>query len=101
VEVRLTSHFANAVTLYDFELAEHMNASYNDTKSTFTPFPRISERTLVSACIATGTFVFTYSVFKWATLPSHENDVQRGAPLPKLAKKLDLDNEVLERIVMN
>jgi hypothetical protein len=85
VEVKLTSHFANAVTLYDFELAEHMNACFNDTKSTFNPFPRVSERTLVSACIATGTFVFTYSVFKWATTPSFENDLQRGAPLPKLA----------------
>ena len=75
VEVRLTSHFANAVTLYDFELAEHMNAAYNDTKSTFNPYPRVSEKTLVQACMVTGTFVFTYSLFKWATSRPYETDV--------------------------
>lgn len=73
--MKLTSHFANAVTLYDFELAEQMNTSYNDTKSTYKMFPRITDKTLVNMCIATGTFVFAFSLFQWATLPSHETDV--------------------------
>ena len=36
IHVKLTSHFAgNTVSLLDYELAEHMNKSFNDTQSTF------------------------------------------------------------------
>jgi len=75
-----------------------MNTAFNDTKSTFTPFPRVEERTLVHACILTGTFVFSYSLFKWATTPAFENDVQRGAPLSKNKTLIDGDNDVLLRL---
>ena len=84
ISVKLTSHFANnKVTLFDFELAEHMNQMYSETQSSFKMFPRFSERSLVNACIGVGTFVFFYSYFQWMTNYSYENDVQRGAPLKR------------------
>ena len=39
IHVKLTSHFAdNKVTLFDFELAEHMNQAYNETRGSFKMF---------------------------------------------------------------
>ena len=83
IHVKLTSHFANnKVTLFDFELAEHMNTTYSDCSS-FTMFPRFQERQLVQACIGVGSFVALYSLFQWASSSKTENDVQRGAPLQR------------------
>ena len=83
ISVKLTSHFANnKVTLFDFEMAEHMNQVYNDTQG-FKMFPRFQERQIVNLCIGVGTFVFLYSGFQWLTTPSFENDIQRGAPLKR------------------
>ena len=46
MRVRLTSHFAgNKVTLYDFQLAEQMNASYKISQKEFNMYPKISART--------------------------------------------------------
>ena len=43
VHVRLTSHFANnKVTLFDFELAQHMNKQFS-ANAKFNPNPRFSE----------------------------------------------------------
>ena len=84
ISVKLTSHFANnKVTLFDFELAEHMNTTYTDTQSSFKMFTRITERSLVHACIGVGSFVFLYSFFQLLTNYSHETDVQRGVPLKR------------------
>ena len=83
ISVKLTSHFANnKVTLFDFELAEHMNQMYSETQSSFKMFRRIEERQMVSACIGVGTFVLLFSYFKYHSAPSSfETDEQRGAPL--------------------
>ena len=72
ISVNLTSHFAgNQVTLSDYQLASQMNSMYSDTKSTFNPYPRISESQYVSLCVATGTFVVGFSLFKYFTAPNN------------------------------
>jgi hypothetical protein len=71
-----------------------MNQLYTDTKSTFNPFPRYSESQWVSLCVATGSFVTAFSLFKYYTTPlGFETDVQRGAPL-KRSGGAELDQEV-------
>ena len=102
IQVKLTSHFANnKVTLFDFELAEHMNTTYSDTQGSFKMFPRFQERQLVHACIGIGSFVALYSYFQWMTQYSYENDLQRGAPLKrghveiKMSPKGEADDQVL------
>ena len=102
IHVKLTSHFANnKVTLFDFELAEHMNQTYSDTVGSFKMFPRFQERQLVHACIGVGTFVALYSYFQWMTQYSYENDVQRGAPLKRghvevsMSSNGDADEQVM------
>jgi hypothetical protein len=53
-----------------------MNGMYTDTKSTFNPFPRYSESQWVSLCVATGSFVAAFSLFKFYTVPNgFESDV--------------------------
>jgi 4a-hydroxytetrahydrobiopterin dehydratase len=83
ISVRLTSHFANnKVTLFDFELAEHMNFQYGETRSSFRQFPRITERNLVSLSVGVGTFVLAYSLWQYFTAPHYySDDVQRGKPI--------------------
>ena len=90
--MKLTSHFANnKVTLFDFELAEHMNFQYGEVKSDFKLFPRVSERNLVSLSIGVGSFVLFYSLWQYYTAPHYfETDVQRGSPLKQGADKLIL-----------
>ena len=84
VSVKLTSHFAdNTVTIMDFELAQHMNSAYNDTKGQFSMYPRIQEKSLVSLCIGVGTFVTLMSVYNYMTSTKMANDVQMGNPLPR------------------
>ena len=91
ISVKLTSHFANnKVTLFDFELAEHMNQVYSETKSSFKMFQRFQERQMVNLCIGVGTFVFLYSYFQWMTSYSFESDTQRGKPLPRGHVKINL-----------
>ena len=46
MQVKLTSHFANnKVTLFDFQLAEHMNKQYTITQKWFTPYPFVDSKT--------------------------------------------------------
>jgi len=72
----LTSHFANnTVTLNDFELAEHMNQMFDDTKSTFAMFPRFTERSLLSLSVGVGGFVMLVSFFNLVTSYGYESDV--------------------------
>ena len=71
-----------------------MNSLYNETKSTFNPFPRYSESQWVSLCVATGSFVLGFSLFKYYTVPQgHLTDVQRGAPLAR-SGRIELEPEV-------
>jgi len=87
VSVKLTSHFAdNTVTIMDFELAQQMNVSYNDTKGQFSMYPRFDEKKLVSLSIAVGGFVLFASYFNWLTSSRMENDIQKGVPLPRGAE---------------
>ena len=87
VSVKLTSHFAdNTVTIMDFELAQQMNVAYNDTKGSFKMYPMFQEKSLVSLSIAVGGFVALYSFWNYITSSRMENDVQKGAPLPRGAE---------------
>ena len=57
VSAKLSSHFAgNMVTLYDFQLAEQMNKSYQISLKEYKPFPRVNSKTKASLKI----FLFTY-----------------------------------------
>lgn len=68
IHVKLTSHFAgNTVSLLDYELAEQMNQSFNDTKSTFNMFPMFDQKKLLSLSVGFGTFVLLYSGFNLVT----------------------------------
>jgi len=69
-----------------------MNTMYTATKSTFNPFPRYSESQWVSLCVATGSFVTAFSLFKYYTTPNgFETDVQRGAALRSSGVDLEPD----------
>lgn len=82
--MRLTSHFANnKVTLLDYELADHINKSFNETKAYFKMYNRIPEKLLASLSIGVGSFVLFVSIFNWYTTSPHETDYQRGKPLPR------------------
>ena len=82
IHAKLTSHFANnTVTLNDFQMAELMNQSYNDTQSTFKMFRRIDDKQMLSLCVGVGTFVLLYSAFNWVTMTEHLTAEQRGKPL--------------------
>ena len=71
-----------------------MNSMYTDTKSTFNPYPRMTESQWISLCVASGSFVLGYSLFKYFTAPSgFETDVQRGAPLTRTGT-IELENDV-------
>ena len=95
ITVRLTSHFAgNQVTLSDYQLASHMNSMYTDTKSTFNPYPRMSESQLISMCVASGSLVVGFTLFKYFTAPyGIETDVHRGAPLAR-SGTIELESDV-------
>lgn len=95
ISVRLTSHFAgNQVTLSDYQLASHMNSMYSDTKSTFNPYPRMTESQWISLCVASGSFVLGFSLFKYFTVPNGvETDTQRGAPLTRTGT-FELESDV-------
>jgi pterin-4a-carbinolamine dehydratase len=79
VNVRLSSHFANnKVTLFDFQLAEHMNQQYKVTQKWFIQYPLISSKAYTSWKIALASFVifnFVLSIgFSWGrTYPSATN----------------------------
>ena len=83
VNVRLTSHFANnKVTLFDFQLAEHMNQQYKVTQKWFTQYPLLTPKAYTSWKIALATFVlfnFALSVgFSWGReYPSATNRGQK------------------------
>jgi hypothetical protein len=70
VQVRLTSHFANnKVTLFDFQLAEHMNQQYKVTQKWFIQYPLVASSTLTTWKIVIASFVlfnFVLSIgFSW------------------------------------
>lgn len=59
VNVRLTSHFANnKVTLFDFQLAEHMNQQFAISQKWYVKYPWVESRTMSSWKIVLGTFLF-------------------------------------------
>jgi len=81
VQVRLTSHFANnKATLFDFQLAEHMNQQYKVTQKWFTQYPLLSSRAFTSWKIFIASFIlfnFTLSIgFSWGR--SYPSATQRG-----------------------
>lgn len=58
VQVKLTSHFAgNKVTLFDFQLAEHMNQQYSVTQKWHRKYPFASDKTWASFKIFLVSFV--------------------------------------------
>ena len=103
ISVTLTSHFANnKVTLFDFELAEHMNFQYNDVKSSFKMFPRVTERNLVSLCIGTGSLVLFMSIYNYYTAPHYyeKKEINQAAAnslmFAKNEKESDMENLILQ-----
>lgn len=57
VSVKLTSHFAgNKVTLFDFQLAEHMNQQFKITGRWFIEYPLFSSKTWTSLKVFLLTF---------------------------------------------
>lgn len=71
-----------------------MNKMYTDTKSTFNPYPRMTESQWITLCVASGSFVLGFSLFKYFTVPNgFETDTQRGAALPRGAP-LELESDV-------
>ena len=64
VNIRLTSHFAaNKVTLFDFQLAEHMNQQYKVTQKWHRKFPIITDKAWASWKIAViGFFMFNLTI---------------------------------------
>ena len=72
-----------------------MNSMYTDTKSTFNPYPKMAESQWISLCVASGSFVLGYSLYKYFTVPSgFETDVQRGAPLTFTTTPIELESDV-------
>ena len=68
VSVKLTSHFAgNKVTLFDFQLAEHMNQQFKITQRWFSKYPLISSRSWTSFKIFLGCFVLVNFAFQLGT----------------------------------
>jgi hypothetical protein len=64
----LTSHFAgNKVTLFDFQLAEHMNQQFTVTKRWFSQYPLISSKSWTSFKIFLASFVLLNLVFQLGT----------------------------------
>ncbi len=73
VNVTLTSHFArNKVTLFDFQLAEHMNQQYAITQKWYRQYPFIASKTLVSwQVLIVGFVAFNFLVsigVKWGNI---------------------------------
>jgi hypothetical protein len=61
----LTSHFAgNKVTLFDFQLAEHMNQQFAVTQRWFIQYPIISSKSWASIKIFFATFVLVGFAFQ-------------------------------------
>jgi hypothetical protein len=68
VSIKLTSHFAaNKVTLFDFQLAEHMNQQYKVTQRWFTQYPLISSKSWTSFKIFLAGFVLINFAFQIGT----------------------------------
>lgn len=81
VTVRLTSHFANnKVTLFDFQLAEHMNKQYKITQKWHSRFPLFTEKTWATWKIAIiGFFLLNFTIqlgANWGNL--YPSATQRG-----------------------
>ena len=65
INVRLTSHFAgNKVTLFDFELAEHMNKTYK-ASAKFNMFPRFDQSQLLSVAVGAGSLIFVMGAYTY------------------------------------
>ena len=61
----MSSHFAgNKVTLFDFQLAEHMNQQYTVTQRWFSKYPIISSKSWTSIKIFLASFVLINFVFQ-------------------------------------
>jgi len=68
VSVKLTSHFAgNKVTLFDFQLAEHMNQQYKVTQRWFVKYPLISSASWTSLRVFLAFFVLGNLLFQLGT----------------------------------
>ena len=65
VNVRLTSHFANRVTLFDFELAQHMNKEYKGTQKSFNMFPRYNHHQFASLIIGGVSAAILLGSYTW------------------------------------
>ncbi len=81
VNVKLTSHFANnKVTLFDFQIAEHMNQQQQVTSKWFREYPFIGDKSWASFKIFLVSFVlFNFSLqigFYWGNL--QPTSAQRG-----------------------
>jgi hypothetical protein len=81
IKVKLTSHFAgNKVTLFDFELAESMNANYKIAQKSFTPYPFITDRAWSSVLIFIGFYVVSVITLSFFANIGHPypSSAQRG-----------------------
>jgi pterin-4a-carbinolamine dehydratase len=68
VSIKLSSHFAgNKVTLFDFQLAEHMNKQYKVTQKWFSEYPLVSSSSWTSFKIFLVSFVLINFVFQMGT----------------------------------
>lgn len=83
VNVKLTSHFAgNKVTLFDFQLAEHMNKQSAITQKWFVKYPLLTNKSWSSIKIFVASFVLFHVVLQIGTnwgniLPSSQQRGQR------------------------
>lgn len=91
LQVKLTSHFyGNKVSLNDWELAEHMNLMYSETKSSFKMFPWITEKTLISLSVGVGSFVVVYSMYRYFVLAGYEKKLGNSSRLLSFEKPADI-----------
>jgi hypothetical protein len=78
------------VSLNDWELAEHMNLMYSETKSSFNMFPRITEKTLISLSVGVGSFVVIYSIYRFTVLSGYEKFLGNSDRLISFEKPSDI-----------